>query len=369
MLHIFPSFAAGGIQLRLATITGGLPAHWRHSILALDGDYSAMDAASWPDTVSALRDASVHTQSALTRIIGARNVIKRLNPDLVITNNWGTIEWAAATTLLPSARLIHTENGFGADEAFQLNKRRGWLRRFVLRQADGVIVCSKTLENIALHHWRLPPSKLHFIPDGIDVARFQNRSASGGGNENSSAQLSTITVGCVAPLRPEKNLTALLDAFHLAHERCPDLRLKIAGDGPERRHLEKQAAQLPSHEAIEFCGFVTEIEAFYANIDIAALSSDTEQRPNSVLQAMGAGLPIAAFDVGDIREMVSPANGPMIVQRRDIIALSEAFVRLVSDPNKRRVLGAANAQLCASRDAADTMAERYRTLIESALAL
>lgn len=360
--------------MRLATVLRGLPDSWRHSVLALDGVYSALEAGAWPSNITPLLDSSEGpalkvSGGLMKRTLATRRWIKGSGANLVITNNWGSVEWALAARTLPSVGLIHTESGFGADEAFQLNAKRGLFRRLVLPGADAVLLCSQTLVEIARKTWRLPASKVHFVPDGIDIARFANPKTRPLELPLDTAGEAPLVIGCVAPLRPEKNLTALLDAFHMASERNPGLALAIAGDGGERSALEAHARNLPCADRIHFCGFLPEIERFLAAIDVCALSSDTEQLPNSILQAMCAGLPIAAFGVGDIARMVAPANSPFIVPRRDIAALSDAFINLARQPQLRADVGAGNAKKCAKTYGEAAMVDAYQQHMMRALGL
>jgi glycosyltransferase involved in cell wall biosynthesis len=86
---------------------------------------------------------------------------------------------------------------------------------------------------------------------------------------------------------------------------------------------------------------VAQPQALYAGFDVFALSSDTEQMPLSVLEAMAARLPVAATDVGDVRGMLAEANGRFVVPRDDA-ALAEALSGLLRDPARRRAIGADN---------------------------
>lgn len=367
ILHVFPSFAPGGIQMRLATVIAGLPSDWQHEVLALDGTYTAFEGRTWPGNVLKASAEASTAGSLPMRILSIRKALKAINPDILITNNWGSIEWAMAARTMRSLPFMHTESGFGPDEAFQLNAKRGAIRRFVLPGASAVLLCSQTLVKIAKEAWRLPGKRVHFVPDGIDIDRFRAAEPMDLSFRADASDQDVVVVGCVAPLRPEKNLTALLDAFHMATERHPGLRLAIAGDGSESARLHAHAAQLPCADKITFCGFLSDIERFYASVDMCALSSDTEQLPNSILQAMCAGLPIAAFDVGDIAMMVTPQNADFIVPRRDIAALSDAFLGLAYDAAKRAALGQANAQRCAADFGETGMVAAYKTHIDAAL--
>src|SRR5262249_21991803 len=142
--------------------------------------------------------------------------------------------------------------------------------------------------------------------------------------------------------------------------------LVIAGDGGQMRHLRALAAELNIAPRTYFLGHVDDVPALMRSIDIFALSSDTEQMPNSLLQAMSAGRPVAAVDVGDVREIVAPENRPMIVPRDERGALANAIAILVTDPRRREVLGRLNQEHVSRHYAFETMIAAYGAIFHSA---
>jgi glycosyltransferase involved in cell wall biosynthesis len=92
---------------------------------------------------------------------------------------------------------------------------------------------------------------------------------------------------------------------------------------------------------VHFTGHVADPSPLYAGFDLFALSSDTEQMPLSVIEAMAAGLAVAGTDVGDLRHMLAPENGRFVGQR-DSGALAASLGALLADAELRGRLGAAN---------------------------
>lgn len=261
-----------------------------------------------------------------------RRALKEHKPDLLVTYNWGTIEWALSNWPR-CVEHVHIEDGFGPDEASGQFLRRIMTRRAALSRSV-VVVPSRTLEKIALEVWRLSPQRVRYIPNGIDCTRFARRP----GQEAADPPL----IGTVAALRKEKNLERLLRAFARARAASP-CRLIVVGDGPERPALEALAVTLDIVPWVTFAGHVSDPGALYGTFDIFALSSDTEQMPYTVLEAMAAGCPIAATDVGDIRQMVSQANQPFLVPRDDSY-FAQALETLLTHSSERTRIGRENAQ-------------------------
>ena len=104
-------------------------------------------------------------------VLAAYKALRQLNPALLVTYNWGAIEWAlaAAFTNIP---YIHVVDGFGPEEAERQLARRVWFRRLALARCSRVVVPSRTLYRLAKEVWRLPEERIVYIPNGVDPVRF-----------------------------------------------------------------------------------------------------------------------------------------------------------------------------------------------------
>ncbi|MCS6854966.1 MAG: glycosyltransferase family 4 protein [Elioraea sp.] len=347
MLSVFPTFAVGGAQVRFVRLVAAFGASWRHAIVAMDGVREC--AERLPRELSvAFPAVPVVKGDTVGNVRRFRSLLRALRPDLLVTHNWGSIEWAMAN-LVPLARHVHIEDGFGPEERARQLPRRVWTRRLVLRRAT-VVLPSRTLERIAREVWRLPAARVLYLPNGIDLARFVPRGP--------SPLPAETVIGTVAVLRAEKNLARLLRAVARARARRP-VRLEIVGDGPERPHLERLARELSIAEAVTFHGRQADPAPFYRRFDLVALSSDTEQMPMCVLEAMACGIPVVSTDVGDVRSMVASENMPLIVPK-DEEALAEAIFRVLDDDTLRRRVGAANRAKAEAEFDERVMIERYR---------
>jgi glycosyltransferase involved in cell wall biosynthesis len=258
----------------------------------------------------------------------------------VLTYNWGAIEAVLGCWFAGHRALIHHEEGFGAEESQRLLRRRVWARRLLLPRTKAVVVPSARLLDVALHRWRLPPALVRHLPNGVDLARFAPKQARAAAGRE-------VTVGCVAHFRPEKDVPGLVEAFARCAGRTR-ARLVLVGDGPERARLEERARALGVADRVRCTGAVGDTAPEYAAFDLFALSSRTEQMPLVVLEAMAAGLPVAAPDVGDIGRMLDAENAALLVPPRDPAALAAALDRLISDPGLRQRLGERNRARCAA---------------------
>lgn len=363
-LHVFPSFGNGGVPIRITGVINSLGGQYQHIILALDGD---REAASRLDTALEIPviDAGIDKSRPIAALLRIRRLLREISPDLLMTYNWGAIEWALVNRFFTRCPHIHFESGFGPEEADGQLPRRVRARRLALAKSDRVIVPSRTLEKIAIGQWKLGRSSLVRIPNGVDCALFAPRTHTRRPAAFPASPEAKI-IGTVAPLRPEKNIFRLIDAF-AAMDAANNTFLVIAGDGSVRAALEEHASLSGAGDRIIFTGHVDHPEDYYPCFDVFALSSDTEQMPNSLLQAMASGCPVAAVDVGDVRDMVAEENRPFIVPRDDREAFSRAMTRLITSPDLARDIGSANRQHAVAAHSIEKMHATYQDMIDTVL--
>jgi glycosyltransferase involved in cell wall biosynthesis len=347
VLHIFPSFGIGGVPLRMVRIINHLGKRFRHSVIALDNNFeAAADVAG--DIDVKLLSMQRPRRGALHAVAGSALALRRLRPDLLLTYNWGAIEWAMASRLLPVSRHVHLE----ADSQIP---RRVLFRRWALARCALVVVPSRSLEDLARRVWRLPATRVAYVPNGVNTARFSSPVRDG--VPGFTRRPNELVIGTVAPLRPEKNVGRLLRVFATL-ENSLTVRLVVAGDGIERGSLERLAAELGIAQRVIFTGQVAP-ELVLGTFDIFALSSDTEQMPNALLEAMAASRAIAAVDVGDVKSIVCEDNREFIIARDDVAGFAAAITRLARDPQMRDALGMKNRQRVTAEFSQERMFSAY----------
>jgi glycosyltransferase involved in cell wall biosynthesis len=354
VLHIFPSFGIGGVPLRMVRVINHFGKHFHHTVIALDNDYAAANTLA-RDVDVMLSSTQQPKRGTLHTVLGGALALRRVRPDLLITYNWGAIEWAMANRLAMVSRHIHIEAGFSKREADSQIFRRVLFRRWALARCALIVVPSRLLENLALGVWRLPAERVAYVPNGVDVARFSSpaRDIAPGFTRRPGE----LVVGTVAPLRPEKNVGRLLRIFATL-DPSPPARLLIAGDGIERPVLQQLAGDLGIAERVIFTGQVAP-EQVLGTFDIFALSSDTEQMPNALLEAMAASRPVAAVNVGDVKSIVCEENRNFIVERDDGPAFAGAITKLLHDHEQRRALGRKNHERVVSEFSQERMFAAY----------
>jgi glycosyltransferase involved in cell wall biosynthesis len=367
ILHLHSSFQAGGKELRSARLMNAFGPECEHTIVSAEpgafGAGSAIDPAipvSFPADFPLLTGRP--TPARLQRIARAM-----LGHDLVLTYNWGAMDGVMAHTLFSKVfhlpPLVHHEDGFNQDEAVRLKPLRNWYRRIALAMVQALIVPSEQLEDTAIRIWQQPPGKVHRIINGIPTMAY--------GRKTKRDVLPRVIkhpgemwLGTLAGLRAVKNLPRLVRAFAA----MPDhWHLVILGEGPERAAIRAEAVRLGIGHRVHLPGFAADPAQVLGLFDLFALSSDSEQFPISVVEAMAAGLAVVSPMVGDVAMMVAEENRPYLAAAGDEAELAEALCVLASNPKERRLIGAANRRIAREEFDEARMILAYRAVYARAM--
>jgi glycosyltransferase involved in cell wall biosynthesis len=175
------------------------------------------------------------------------------------------------------------------------------------------------------------------------------------------------TVVCVAALRPEKGHDTLLAAFVTVLGVIPEARLVLVGDGPERGAIEATIAAAGMTASVDLRGRVAEVWPHLADADVFVLASPAEALGIAIMEAMAAGLPVVATDVGGIPELVTPGVTGELFGVRDDRELARRLIALLQSPERRAAMSAAALETAATMRM-ERSVEQYFRLYDRLLA-
>ena len=365
ILHMHSSFNLGGKEARAVQLMNAFGDRARHTIVSgMPDQYSARDAIAKGIAYEIAQNPPPLTgKPSVGRYEAIAKYMRRF--DLVLSYNWGAIDAVMAKRVFAKGMppIIHHEDGFNADEAMKLKPQRAIYRRMAFVAAYAVVVPSMTLEWVATNVWKQSAPRLRRIPNGINTSLY-------GGKPDPRAipglvkKPGEVIVGALAGLREVKNLPALVRAAAGCSAR---VRLVIVGEGPERAKIEMAARALQMEDKVLLPGFLPEPHKYVGLFDIMALSSLSEQFPIAVVEAMAAGVPIAAVPAGDIPYMVSEENRPYITPHSGEVELRDAIQALAADAKLRAAVGKANRAKAVVEYDEKAMIAAYKALYEEAV--
>ncbi|MGY1836929.1 glycosyltransferase [Blastococcus sp. SYSU DS0510] len=221
----------------------------------------------------------------------------------------------------------HTMRGRGL-RARLLHRLGGAVERAALRRADAVVVLTARARGGLLADG-VAEDRVHVIPSGFDPALFRPPADRPG-----SRPTGGLRIGYVGRLAPQKRPDLVVRAFGRMAEPA---QLVVVGDGPERPRVESLVARSPARDRIRLSGFVPHdaVPGVLEGLDVLVLPSAYEEMGSVLVEAMAAGLPVVASDVGGIPEVVRDGETGLLVPPGDVAALAAALDRLVADDRLR----------------------------------
>jgi glycosyltransferase involved in cell wall biosynthesis len=167
------------------------------------------------------------------------------------------------------------------------------------------------------------------VPKGVDADLFRPDGASLRQTLRVQDKRVVVTVARLVSL---KNLRLLLEAIAIVRTRVPNVHLLMVGEGPDADRLKQDAAALDLADAVTFVGYLPQRDtpAAYRAADVFALTSDFDNSPNAILEAMACALPVVTTDVGGVREFVADGVGGAVVPPGDAAAFAVALERYLT---------------------------------------
>lgn len=369
--HVLYRLDTGGMERVLVTVINRTQSKYRHAVICLDRYTAYRDRIVDPE----VRCFALHKMPGKDWPCYFRlwKLLRQLRPDLVQTYNSGALDVAPVAKLAGVHRVIHAERGRSAEDPNGERRKYLAMRRWLAPFIDRYLAVSRDLRDWLTDKVGIDPERVVYLPNGIDAAGFAVSPVRKSARPllGSFAPPGTILVGTVGRLDPVKDQVGLVAAFKLLCEALPHmrgtLRLAIAGEGSERRPLEAQIVQLGLEEQVCLLGNRDDVPAILPEFDIFVLSSIAEGMPGAVLEAMAAGLPVVATDVGGVREVVSPGITGSLVPAGNPAALSRALSNYVLDESLRIQHSSAGRRAAETRFSLDHMLSSYTALYDGLL--
>lgn len=358
--HVLLSLRPGGLENGVVNVINRLDRdRFRSSVTCLQeaGAFAARLRGS---------DVAVHAMGLrpgndLALPLRLARLFRRTRTDLVHTRNAEAFFYGLlAAKLAGVRRVVHSEHG----RALPDTPRRMAAQRFLLRFTDAAFAVSQQLRRDLMTHLGVPGDRFEVIHNGVDVTRIARADRASARGVLGAAE-GEIVVGSVGRLVPVKNYELLLRAFgRVAAAASTSLRLVLVGDGSERARLESVAAACGIGPRTAFLGHRDDVADLFAGLDVFVLPSLSEGMSNTMLEAMAAGVPVVASDVGGNREIVEDGRSGLLFASRDEAGLAERLKRLVEDPACRARLGEAGRDRVALEFSMGAMIRGYEALYD-----
>lgn len=235
---------------------------------------------------------------------------------------------------------------------------------FSLRYFDAVAPLSEELQS-DMKRFGVPAPKTRFIRNGVDLTEISEFMQPGSFVASDKNQPKTI--GFVGQMIPRKGLPDLLEVFDRLYQDNSLLELQLLGDGSQRPELEAQAGHLSSTDSIGFFGFRSDRLELMARFDLFVMTSSLEGIPRCMMEAMALGIPVVAYDIPGVDQLVEHGVTGLLAPLGDKAALGECCRRILESPELGRELASNARKKIDQQYSAARMAEEYEALFRELL--
>ena len=280
----------------------------------------------------------------LLAIVDTIKLLKKIKPDIVHLNSSKvSIIGSLASIFVKKlkARFVYTVHGWVFNEPLSGFKKSFYTfaEKFTARFKDRIICISSFDYEIAKKQLKIPEKKLTLIHHGIDPIKFLTK---GEAREKFKSLMpdtqSKIVIGVIANLYRTKGLEYLIEAARLATDLGFNIVTIVIGEGSERKNLESVIGQNNLRSKFFLAGKMENAAELLPVFDIYVSSSIKEGLPYNILEAMQAGLPIIATNVGGIPEMITDGKNGLLVNPEKPKELAQRIKLLIEDNQLRESL-------------------------------
>lgn len=338
--------ARGGAEQTLGTLLAELDPAIRVTVLGVDRTVAEWVAERRPGTPVELVPEA-RNKADVAAVATHVAAVRRLRPDILHVNDftpWRGQYAQLAGLLTPGVKVVVSEHS----SARSASRTQRLAKRGLSRVAAAHVACGTWLAAEVERLLGRRPGSLRRIHNGIPPVLPPPTSDLPQG----------FVVGTVGRLTAEKGFDVLLRAA----ARVPDIQVVLVGQGPEAEPLRTLAEELGIGDRVRLTGWVRDSREYLVGYDAFALPSHTEGFPLTTLEAMLAGVPVVASDVGGVAEAVHHERTGLLVRPGDVDELAAALQRLVDDADLRRRLATDGQALVKERFTAPTMARRWEEL-------
>jgi glycosyltransferase involved in cell wall biosynthesis len=367
VLHLTHDMGIGGTEQVICQLIRNLDtSKYQCDIACIDGEVGPLGQQIKAHGVNF---SVFHRQPGfdMALIRNIRRLLRSERYDIVHCHQYTPYVYGMCAALFTGAKVVFTEHGRFHPDSYS------WKRRLVnplLGFCTHSIVAISAATARALEHYEWFSARaIDVIYNGIDPASSQPAADSARARSDSGVPQHHLVFGTIARFDTIKNIPMMIESFAQVHRELPETTLLLVGDGAERQKLEQLVAERGLTDAVVFTGYQEDTATFMSMIDVYLLTSFSEGTSMVLLEAMSTGTASIVTSVGGNVEIIEHEHNGLVVESDDIAGCTQSMMRLASDSDLRKALGAAALTVFNQRFSVSTMSSRYSETYERVLGL
>jgi glycosyltransferase involved in cell wall biosynthesis len=338
------------MELAMARVISGLTNdRMRHSIVCLKGEAEIADMLP-PETNIFCMHAKPNELKLPLRLA---SLVRKVRPDVIHSRNWGAWPDMCLGRILacrwPPVPFIYSFHGLG--KAGYMPWRRRAASKIMVHVTSHLFTVSRQSRDLMVSQWGWPAKRTEVIPNGVDTSKFF---------PNPHPRKDRLVIGSVGNLRAVKNHALILKACAKLAQQGNDLEIRIAGEGEEREPLLQLAQRLDLVGRLSLPGKISDVAGFLNDLDIFVLSSDSEQHPNALNEAMACGVASISTRVGCVEDLLDNGRCGKIIEPGDVEGLAMAIRDLSTSESLRESFSEAGLLQVRVAYSLEVMLKKYK---------
>jgi glycosyltransferase involved in cell wall biosynthesis len=361
VLHLIETSGPGGAERVLINIVENLDRTRHESVICLlkEGWLAAQLRQRGFEPIT-IPQRKGHDPRWISQCVG---LIRRKRIDVLHTHEFSMNTYGSVASWLTRVPMIATVHG----KAYYGERwRRRMAYRLVARHAVQMVAVAEDIRRFLIDHVGATPGKLCTIYNGVDSKTVCTAADGERVRYELGISKATTVIGTIANLYPVKGHTFLLKAAAQVARVSPETVWLFAGRGSLLGQLQEEARQLGIVDKVRFLGFRNDAGALLQAMDLFVLPSLSEGLPVSILEAMAAGRPVVATNVGGNREVIVEGKTGFLVPPGDSGALASQMVALLADRQLAQRFGTEGHTRVRENFTLERMVSAYERLYERA---
>lgn len=356
ILHLVSSTDRRGAQIFASDLVGALVS------AGVDQHVVALRGTDGPATAFDAPTTEVVPGGALSRFDrrafrGVSAAIGAFDPDVIQAHGGEALKYAISAAWRRRIPVVYRRIGSTPDWASSSVQRS--LYGALARRAAYVVAVSEATRDEVLRVMRVPPERAVTIPNAVAARRLARRSNREAVRRGLGVPASAPLVVSVGAFTWEKDPLGQVDIAAAVLGAVPEAVFVLVGDGPLGTEVKAEVARRGIADAVRVVGVRDDVPDLLAASDVLLLASSTEGSPAVLIEAGLMGLPVAAYAIGGVPEVVRDGSTGVLVPPGERSALAEALVALLGDADRRASMGARAAERCRREFEIGAIAPRY----------
>lgn len=297
------------------------------------------------------------------------NVIKRLvklikerDISIIHTHGYKSDILGVIAAKQAGIKCIITPHGFENSSDIKL-RIYIWLGCKAMKFSDKIAPLSRQIIKDLINQG-IDEKSIVYIQNGVDLIEVEaTRIDQSLGNQQNDSKI----IGFIGQMISRKNVIDILDVFDSLCRRHKNLELHLLGDGDQRNALEAHTSNLACRDKIKFLGFQKDRLKYLKQFDLFVMTSTMEGIPRCLMEAMAMGIPVAAYDIAGIDQLIKNNETGLLAELGDKEALEQNWEKLIFDSHLSENLAARAREFVHNQFSASRMAKEYLQLFNQLL--